>query len=303
MISKFFLSLSVELIASSYLITFSFSTCKNLKNNLIGQLETKDKEKANKLIKESIVKFKKGFKWRYLSKAPFRTKLKFLIFLLFERKSFCSIARNAFYSVKEKIRSIRIRNKQVTIISNNCWGGFMYQSCRIKYNSPFIGLYMYAPEYIALLRNLKYNLSQPLRFIKHEQSKYKNIVPTQYILGVLGDTGIEIVFMHYHLEEEALEKWNRRMRRINWNNMIVKFSDTDFGCSDNLIEEFDKMPFEHKVCFTAKKHPKCNSVIYMPEFKDQPFVLYEWAYSYKYYDFVKEANKIIADSKKHLTLC
>lgn len=93
------------------------------------------------------------------------------------------------------------------------------------------------------------------------------------------------------------------MRRINWNNMIVKFSDTDFGCSDNLIEEFDKMPFEHKVCFTAKKHPKCNSVIYMPEFKDQPFVLYEWAYSYKYYDFVKEANKIIADSKKHLTLC
>ena len=99
--------------------------------------------------------------------------------------------------------------------------------------------------------------------------------------------------MHYHLEEEALEKWNRRMRRINWNNMIVKFSDTDFGCSDNLIEEFDKMPFEHKVCFTAKKHPKCNSVIYMPEFKDQPFVLYEWAYSYKYYDFVKEANKII----------
>lgn len=270
-----------------------YSTCKNLKNNLIGQLETKDKEKANKLIKESIVKFKNGFKWRYLSKAPFRTKLKFLIFLLFERKSFCSIARNAFYSVKEKIRSIRIRNKQVTIISNNCWGGFMYQSCRIKYNSPFIGLYMYAPEYIALLRNLKYNLSQPLRFIKHEQSIYKNIVPTQYILGVLGDTGIEIVFMHYHLEEEALEKWNRRMRRINWNNMIVKFSDTDFGCSDNLIEEFDKMPFEHKVCFTAKKHPKCNSVIYMPEFKDQPFVLYEWAYSYKYYDFVKEANKII----------
>ena len=281
-----------------------YSTCKNLKNNLIGQLETKDKEKANKLIKESIVKFKKGFKWRYLSKAPFRTKLKFLIFLLFERKSFCSIARNAFYSVKEKIRSIRIRNKQVTIISNNCWGGFMYQSCRIKYNTPFIGLYMYAPEYIALLRNLKYNLSQPLRFIKHDQSKYKDIVPTKYILGVLGDTGIEIVFMHYHLEEEALEKWNRRMKRINWNNMIVKFSDTDFGCSDNLIEEFDKMPFEHKVCFTTKKQPSCKSVIAMKEYNGKPFVLYEWAYSYKYYDFVKEANKIIADSKKeHLTLC
>lgn len=150
---------------------------------------------------------------------------------------------------------------------------------------------MYAPEYIALLRNLEYNLSQPLRFIKHEQSKYKNIVPTQYILGVLGDTGIEIVFMHYHLEEEALEKWNRRMKRINWSNMIVKFSDTDC-CTDELILEFDKMPFEHKVCFTAKKHPSCKSLIAMKEYNGKPFVLYEWAYSYRYYDFVKEANKI-----------
>ena len=81
-------------------------------------------------------------------------------------------ARSSYYASKEILRHLAIRNKQVTIISNNCWGGFMYQSCRIKYNSPFIGLYMYAPEYIALLRNLKYNLSQPLRFIKHEQSKY-----------------------------------------------------------------------------------------------------------------------------------
>ena len=80
----------------------------------------------------------------------------------------------------------------------------MYQSCRLPYNTPFIGLYMYAPEYVALLRNLKYNLSQPIRFIKHSQSKYRDIVPTKYILGVLGDTGIEIVFMHYHLEEEVL---------------------------------------------------------------------------------------------------
>ena len=196
------------------------------------------------------------------------------------------------YSIRDMKRSLAIRNKNVTIISNNCWGGFMYQSCKLRYSSPFIGLYMYAPEYIALLRNLRYNLVQPLHFIKHEQSKYKDVVPPQYIIGVLGNTDIEIVFMHYHLEEEALEKWNRRLKRIHWDDMIVKFSDTDFGCTDELIEEFDKMSFEHKVCFTAKEHPNCSSVIYMPEYKDKPYVLYEWAYSYKYYDFVKEANQL-----------
>lgn len=167
----------------------------------------------------------------------------------------------------------------------------MYQSCHCPYNSPFVGLYMYAPEYIALLRNLRENLQQPLRFIRTEDSKYKDIVNPQYLIAVLGDTGIEIVFMHYHLKEEAVEKWNRRMKRIDWDNLLVKFSDTD-GATDAEIAEFDSLPFAHKVCFTAKPHPSCPSVIPMPEYKDKPFVLYEWAYSYRYYDFVKEANKI-----------
>lgn len=169
----------------------------------------------------------------------------------------------------------------------------MYQSCKLPYNSPFIGLYMYAPEYISLLRNLNYNLVQPLHFIRHESSKYKEIVPQNYIIGTLGSTGIEIVFMHYHLEEEALEKWNRRLKRINWDNMIVKFSDTDFGCTDDLITEFDKLPYAHKVCFTATPHPNCKSVVTMKEYADKEYVLYEWAYSYRYYDFVREANKMI----------
>lgn len=269
-----------------------YVTCRDMKQNRIPQLEENDREEAERLLKKSLLNFKKDFKWQYLKGAPLKTKVKFLLFLTGIRTTIVGGARNTYYTYKVWKRQHSIRNKYVTVISNNCWSGFMYQSCRLKYNSPFIGLYLYAPEYIALLRNLKHNLSQPLHFINHAQSKYKDIVPPQYIIGVLGDTGIEIVFMHYHLEEEVLEKWNRRLKRINWDNMIVKFSDTDYGCTDALIEEFDKMPFEHKICFTAKTHPKCSSVITMPEFKDKPFVLYEWAYSYKYYDFVKEANKI-----------
>lgn len=182
-----------------------YVTCRDMKKKRIPQLDKKDQAVAYKLLNDSLLKFKKNFKWRYLKGASVRTKIKFKLFLISIRCSLVDEARSSYYASKEILRHLAIRNKQVTIISNNCWGGFMYQSCRIKYNSPFIGLYMYAPEYIALLRNLKYNLSQPLRFIKHEQSKYKNIVPTQYILGVLGDTGIEIVFMHYHWRRRRLK--------------------------------------------------------------------------------------------------
>lgn len=270
-----------------------YVTCRDMKKKRIPQLDVSEQDEANRLLEDSLAKFKKNFKWEYLKDAPLKTKFKFCLFLLGIYASLIGGARNLYYSSKVMMRHLLIRNKEVSIISNNCWGGFMYQSCKLKYNSPFIGLYMYAPEYIALLRNLRYNLAQPLHFIKHEQSKYKNVVPPQYIIGVLGDTDIEIVFMHYHLEEEALEKWNRRLKRIDWDNMMVKFSDTDYGCTDELIEEFDKMPFKHKVCFTAKEFPECNSVIPMAEYEGKEYVLYEWAYSYRYYDFVKEANKIL----------
>lgn len=200
--------------------------------------------------------------------------------------------KKIYYDLLKWWRVHNIKNKSVSIISNNCWGGFMYQSCGIRYNTPFIGLYMYAPEYIKMLQNLKTNLKQPIRFINQEQSKYKQLYSDKFIIGVLGNTGIEIVFMHYKSEEEVLCKWNRRLKRLNFNNLIVKFSDTD-ECTDELIKEFNSLPFKNKICFTSKPFPECKSVITMKEFANKTRVTNEWAYSYRYYNFVKEANKIL----------
>ena len=40
-----------------------------------------------------------------------------------------------------------------TIISNNCWGGFVYQKFNLQYRTPFVGLFIFAPDYIELLEN------------------------------------------------------------------------------------------------------------------------------------------------------
>lgn len=201
--------------------------------------------------------------------------------------------KKIYYLILKWWRSHTIKNKTISIISNNCWGGFMYQSCGLGYNSPFIGLYMYAPEYIRMLQNITENLKQPIKFINQGQSKYKDLYSDKFIIGTLGDTGIEIVFMHYKTEEEVLCKWNRRLKRLDFNNLIVKFSDTD-ECTDELIKEFDNMPFKNKVCFTSKPFPECKSVIAMKEFANDKNVKYEWAYSQKYYKFVYEANKLLS---------
>lgn len=96
--------------------------------------------------------------------------------------------KDLYYRCLKWYRSKTIRNRNITIISNNCWGGFMYQSCGLQYNSPTIGLYFFAPEYIRFLRNLKEYLNKALHFIPKCESRYAEHIPNDYLIGILGDT-------------------------------------------------------------------------------------------------------------------
>ena len=43
-----------------------------------------------------------------------------------------------------------LQNTNFSIISNNCWGGYVYQEQNLPYQSPFVGLFLYAKDYPAL---------------------------------------------------------------------------------------------------------------------------------------------------------
>lgn len=181
--------------------------------------------------------------------------------------------------VFKPIRHIRgrylLKNRDFTIISNNCWGGMVYKDYGIKYASPTVGLYFFAEEYIKFLKNIKSYMAMKLQFIDCSESKYykymiDNGIDTNIIIGLLGD--VEIVFLHYKSRNEVLEKWDRRKKRINWDNMIVKFNDQNL-CTEELIEEFDMMNFRNKICFTAKPYKKLNSVIVFDKYINKPYVL------------------------------
>ena len=206
------------------------------------------------------------------------------------------MVKKLYYWCLKCWRSHTIKNKNVTIISNNCWGGFMYQSCKLEYQSPFVGLFILARCYIELLERFDEVINRPLIFKRTVDSKYKKFLKGNWIIGMFEGTDIEIVFMHYHSESEIRLKWNRRLKRIDRNNMLVKLSDTDEGLfNEEILKRFEALPFKHKVCFTCKPYPQSKSVIYLPEFKNQGRVLYEWAYSNRHYKFVKEVNKLLRE--------
>lgn len=93
--------------------------------------------------------------------------------------------RKIVYSKDRK----RLTNKDFTIISNNCWGGHVYQDLDLEYLTPFVGLYFHLPCYLKLLKNFEHYMNQQLTFTdksiyeKADSKREENYYP----LGKLDD--------------------------------------------------------------------------------------------------------------------
>lgn len=187
----------------------------------------------------------------------------------------------------------RLRNKSVSIVSNDCWGGFMYRYLRLPFNSPFIGLFVMPADYVRILADPSI-LSSPLEFIPKAYSRWLDKIPhpQDYPVGLL-PSGIEIHFLHYPDRETARAKWTRRVRRLDWDNAIVKLSD-NYHTTREDMNRFDALPYREKVLFTGTPQPPLQSAIYLPEFKAEGHTGERiHKISHRHWDFVAHANALI----------
>lgn len=76
-----------------------------------------------------------------------------------------------------------------------------------------------------------------------------------------GEGTVEIFFLHYHSEDEARTKWERRCKRVNWEHMLVKFNDQNGATQENL-NEFLQMPY-NKLFFACKEWNNMNQDCYV----------------------------------------
>jgi uncharacterized protein (DUF1919 family) len=198
--------------------------------------------------------------------------------------------------IKSRINKTRLNKKDFTIISNNCFATFIYKKFGLPYQSPFVNLFMFADDYIELLKNFSPSILDNLKFIEKKDSKYQKELKTNealkdyYPIGLLSNN-IELHFLHYKSEQDVLDKWQRRCKKINWNRLIFKFSDGD-NCTDEHIKEFDKLDFKNKVCFTAKPYKHFKSVVFIEKYKHKDRVVDEWKSFHKYYDIIKVINSL-----------
>lgn len=169
-----------------------------------------------------------------------------------------SLIKRIEWRLYKEIKRKRLKNLNPTIISSNCNGGIIYHDLKLPFNSPTINLSMDTDDFIKLVGNLKYYLEQEI--IEIEDKNY------DFPCGMLED--IKIRFNHYKTFQEAVDKWNERKKRINWDNIYVMGIDGDNATYESL-KKFDELPYENKVIFTHKSYPEIKSSYYIKGFEDK----------------------------------
>lgn len=180
---------------------------------------------------------------------------------------------------------LQLKNRDFTVISNDCWGAEVYKHFDLPFNTPFIGLMLMAPCYLEFLARPRHYAAQPLVFqpasrydeINRIRANWKHTFPIA-TLGTDEEDGksIEIQFLHYESEAEAREKWNRRVSRMNWDNLFVKFDGSKDFATTELVHEFDQLPYK-RLAFLREEVPGVACAIVVPTYTTNGALQFERA--------------------------
>lgn len=151
----------------------------------------------------------------------------------------------------------RLQRSRLSIFSLQCFGGCISNILGLPFRSPFVNLFLSDEDFIKFMRAPRVYLEYSPHFEKLTSTSKE--APDGYPLCSLGD--ISLNMMHYKKPDDAINKWNERKQRINWYNLIV-IARTE---SEEILQEFDALPFGKKVCFVPFKSDLYSAWYIKPE--------------------------------------
>ena len=139
---------------------------------------------------------------------------------------------------------LQIVKSRPTIVTSTSWGDFVYRCLNMQCLSPFCNLRIADDDFFRLVQNLKYYVTEcsPV-FARWDMDNETGI---KYPVLRLGD--IELHFIHSDNAEKCIEEWERRKKRMNWDNIIVEYY-SDNAQKLSRFAELD-IPWR-KIIFTA----------------------------------------------------
>ena len=140
-----------------------------------------------------------------------------------------------------------------TLITNNCWGGVIYNNYGMEFKSPTINLQILPEEFPDFCENLEWYMSKELTECKRLNMWHRKHLINMFQeipkcpLGRIGD--ILVVFQHYESFEEAKEKWDERKKRVDYDSIGYLFHVKDERYSE-YAREFINLKLPNSVCIT-----------------------------------------------------
>ena len=177
------------------------------------------------------------------------------------------IERNMILSVKiltipyfDWNKYTKIQKSDLSIICNNCVGGILYNTLRLECLSPCKNLAIPDESFLKMIQNLEYYMN-----CKPKLARWQMDPHSKKKFPVMNLDGVEIWFNHDTVFDEALEKWNRRKKKINYKNiLLIMYSESDETAEKflSIVNYCKKIVFvpeqskiENKNCIKLKMFP------------------------------------------------
>lgn len=140
---------------------------------------------------------------------------------------------------------LEIYNSRISIISCNCWGGMLYKTLGMECLSPFKNLWVDAGELCDCFEQLEQLSKIEPIFDSWDVDIHSNC---RYPVGRIEK--IKIHFNHETSWDNALENWNRRVKKINFGNLFLAIYTEDY----EVVEKFLNIVRNGKkgVCFVPE---------------------------------------------------
>lgn len=176
------------------------------------------------------------------------------------------------------LRNKLLKNKEITFISNSCFAARLYQLHDLPFNTPTIATIIESEDYLKFCLNFREYINKELKFYCKQEWFIENYY---HVTCMLDD--IKIRFMHQENYDSIKENWDKRVKRINYDNLVFIWDYNHYPATYDILKKFSEMKNKKMIFFSEVSSPISikNSIsnfsIYTPStLIEKKFLLTDW---------------------------
>jgi len=164
----------------------------------------------------------------------------------------------------------------VSIISDDCWAGWIYSELGLRCLSPFVGMGFTPSQYLHFLQRMRDPGALEILSVSSAERGYPIIeTPHARLFG-----------LHYHSDSDFVRRVKRRIPLIDWDNILIKIDFEKSKYTQDDIRVWNELRLPRSIAFFPDTLPyrKLNIHHGVGISNDTPEGFDRIRLSYRYFD-------------------